>query len=82
MEGESCQRLVAGAVWVQARLEQRERLAGELDRLEALHPSAALLFVPGGVAIRSGGRVVGAVGVGGPPPDVAAELATSAGERA
>ena len=36
-----------------------------LDQLPALHPTP-LLFVPGGVPVVVDGRVVGAVGVGGP----------------
>lgn len=57
--------------------EVARRYPGALDQLLALQP-APLLFVPGGIPVIVDGRVVGAVGVGGPAPDVAAELAAAA----
>ncbi len=57
--------------------EVPRRYGDALDQLQALHP-APLLFVPGGVPVVVQGRVVGAVGVGGPPPGLAAEIATAA----
>jgi uncharacterized protein GlcG (DUF336 family) len=47
------------------------------DRLAAL-VTAPLLGVPGGLPVRHGGRVVGALGVGGADPLVCAEIAASA----
>lgn len=53
------------------------RYPEQLEALRALYPLPQL-FVPGAVPVLYDGRVVGAVGVGGPPPDVAAELAVAA----
>ena len=50
------------------------RFAGAVDQIAALH-SQPLLFAPGASVLLDGSRVVGAVGVGGPPPDIAAQLA-------
>jgi uncharacterized protein GlcG (DUF336 family) len=66
----------AAALYGCASDEVGRRYAGSLDELRALH-SAPLLFVAGGAAITDRGRVVGAVGVGGPAPDVAGEIAAA-----
>ncbi len=50
------------------------RFAGAVDQIAGLH-SQPLLFAPGASVLLDGGRVVGALGVGGPPPDIAAQLA-------
>ncbi|MEP7177671.1 MAG: heme-binding protein [Pseudonocardiales bacterium] len=68
---------VTAALFGCASQEVSHRYAGSLDQLRALQASH-LLFVPGGLAVTSGDRVVGAVGVGGPPPAVAAEIAAAA----
>ena len=54
-----------------------QRYAGALDQLTALQPTP-LLFVAGGVPIVVAGRVVGAVGVGGAAPEMAAGIITDA----
>jgi uncharacterized protein GlcG (DUF336 family) len=57
--------------------ELATRYAGAQDQVRALEPHPQL-FVPGGVPVVADGRVVGAVGVGGVPPKLAAELAALA----
>ena len=57
--------------------EVATRYGGALDPLTALYPDP-LLFVPGGLPVVVGGRVVGAVGIGGMPPEHGAELVASA----
>jgi uncharacterized protein GlcG (DUF336 family) len=66
----------AAALYGCASEQVPKQYAGALDQLAALHP-APLLFVPGGVPVSVDGRVVGAIGVGGPPPAQAGELAAA-----
>jgi uncharacterized protein GlcG (DUF336 family) len=74
---------VAQAVAITAALygcasdEVARRYGDALDQVRALHPTP-LLFVPGGIPVVVDGRVVGAVGIGGPPPGMAAEIVASA----
>ncbi|WP_375479026.1 heme-binding protein [uncultured Jatrophihabitans sp.] len=53
------------------------RYPDSLTQLAALHPDP-MLFAPGGAPVLVDGRVVGGVGVGGVPPQQAAELVAAA----
>jgi uncharacterized protein GlcG (DUF336 family) len=57
--------------------EVAARYAGALDQVARLHPDP-MLFVPGGAPVVVEGRVVGAVGIGGVPPQQADELVAAA----
>ncbi len=54
--------------------------AGVLDRLASGLPFA-ILPAPGGLPIEESGRVVAGIGVGGPPPEICADLATAGAGR-